>query len=158
MKQDNDQIHDTHDELRQDVQGVLWYLFRSDIGPRLNVKAIAPELGICPDQLNKYINNYQPFPAYLVAALTTAAKDTTLLNWIMARCPGLKLSQQYDMPGLDGSAQDEINRTAIVLGQLIDTWDRAIKDGKLTMTERGEIMKQADRIIELMERIKRETK
>ncbi len=150
--------YDSNEDLRLDIQGILWWMFRADNGPRCLVKQVAPEIGISPDQLNKYITNYQPFPSYLIPGLYNATKDQTLLNWIISRCEGAAVSYHVEFGKPSGSAQDEINKTVVAIGKLVEIWEKALERGELNMTDRGAIGRTADRVIELMERIKRETK
>lgn len=149
-------IEAENEDKRLEFVNQLWWLFRSDRGPHYSIKAIAPELGLSPDCLTKYIRGDLTFPVYHIPALVNATRDRTILDYIVDRCSGFRLEINIESDELNGELTDEIEALTIALGKLVEEKCSALKDKVLTEDEKHVLTARADSILDIAERIKRE--
>lgn len=144
-----------NEELQDDIQGILWWMFRADNGPRYQVKVVAPEMNISPDTLNKYIRGILPFPAYHIHTLWNTTHDRTLFEWIISRSESVQIAFRISTVHPIENIQTNLNHIAIGFGKLVDDYTHDIADGLLSMDEQGELCTTLNDIIGHAERTKK---
>lgn len=124
-----------NEDLQRDIQNLLWWMFRAPNGPQCQVKNTAPEMGIAPDTLNKYIRGTLPLPAYHVPGLFNATGDRELLAWIVARCEGITLRELGEHRKIDGDITDNVEDVMMAAGDIFREKVAATRDGVIDAEE-----------------------